>query len=299
MKQVLFFIFCTLILTSCVSKKKHKAEVQLLKRVHQDTLTTVSNRLKRQVRLTQDTVSMLRLDLAERKGENNVLNTLRGELAAQIKELESQIETLSNNSQSNQSNLNNTLAKKEKEIAALQLQLKTIDNTLTKRQEAFKKIASDFLYTFQEMPFSEFDLQTTDQGLRITFPKEVFFRKGTTSSIQKKGISVMEKSAEVLNRYPQMQLTVVGHTNNSTKGQGGISNNWSLSALQAAEIVYLFADEYNVITSQLTASGKGEFQPKASNETTEGKAANDRIEWIIRQQDEDLEREIRKVLGGN
>jgi chemotaxis protein MotB len=297
MKQLVLFILFSLVLTSCVSKKKHKAEVQLLKRVHQDTLTTVSNGLKRQVRLAQDTVSMLRLNLAERKGENNVLNTLRGELASQIKNLEFQIETLSQNSQSNQSNLNITLTKKEKEIAALQGQLQAIEKALTQRQEAFKKIASDLLYTFQEMPFSEFDLQTTDQGLRISFPKEVFFRKGATGAIQKKGLSVMEKSAAVLNRYPLMQLTVVGHTNNSTKGQGSISNNWSLSALQAAEMVYLFSDEYNVSTSQLTACGKGEFQPKASNETAEGKAANDRIEWIIRQQDEDLEREIRKVLG--
>jgi chemotaxis protein MotB len=66
--------------------------------------------------------------------------------------------------------------------------------------------------------------------------------------------------------------------------------------MQAATIVHVFADEYDINTSQLTASGKGEFEPKASNETEEGKATNDRMEWIISQRDSDMERAIRKVL---
>lgn len=270
--------------------------MQLLKRMHQDTLSTVSNDLKRQVRHAKDTVTMLRLNLAERKGENNVLNTLRGELATQIEKLELQIETLSNKSQNNQSSLNNTLSEKEDEIKALQLQLKDIEKSLDSRQEAFKKLSGDLLYAFQEMPFSDFDAITTDQGLKISFPKSVFFKRGYTSSIQKKGLEVMEVAAAVISRYPIMQLSVVGHTNNNPTGSKSIKDNWSISALQAATIVNTLVDSYDVNTSQLTASGKGEFEPKASNETKEGKDLNDRIEWRISQRDEDLERSIRKVL---
>jgi len=239
---------------------------------------------------------MLRLDLAERKGENNVLNTLRGELSTQIQELELQIETLSNNSQSSQSSLNNTLTKKSEEISALKLQLKQVEKVMDERQNAFKKLSGDLLYAFQEMPFEQFDAQTTDKGLIVSFPKTVFFKKGNTNRIQKKGLLVMETAAAVFSKYPVMQIAIIGHTNNNPTGRKSINNNWTLSAMQAATIVHVFADEYDVNTSQLTAAGKGEFEPKASNETAEGKKLNDRIEWIISQRDSDMERGIRKVL---
>lgn len=296
MKQALFILSLCFLFTSCVSKKKHLADMQSLKRHSQDTLSTVSNNLMRQIRHARDTVNMLRLDLAERKGENNVLNRLRGELSTQIQELELQIETMSSNSQSNQSSLNNTLAKKSKEISALKLQLKEVEKVMDERQNAFKKLSGDLRYAFQEMPFDQLEAQTTDNGLIVSFPKSVFFKKGNTSRIQKQGLAVMETAAAVFSRYPVMQIAIIGHTNNNPTGRKSISNNWSLSAMQAATIVNVFADEYDVNTSQLTASGKGEFEPKASNETAEGKKLNDRIEWIISQRDSDLERGIRKVL---
>ncbi|MFT4668061.1 MAG: chemotaxis protein MotB [Polaribacter sp.] len=296
MKHILFFLSLCFILTSCLSKKKHLAEVQLLKRYSQDTLSTVSNNLKRQIRYARDTVSLLQLDLAERKGENNVLNTLRGELSTQIQRLELQIETQSNTSQNSQSNLNSTLTKRSAEVSALKLQLKQVEKVMDERQDAFKKLSVDLLFAFQEMPFSQFDAKTTDKGLIVSFPKAVFFKKGNTKKIQKKGLTLMETAATVFSRYPVMQISIIGHTNNNPTGRKSVNNNWTLSAMQAATIVHVFADEYDINTSQLTASGKGEFEPKASNETEEGKATNDRMEWIISQRDSDMERAIRKVL---
>ncbi|MFK7810706.1 MAG: OmpA family protein [Saprospiraceae bacterium] len=296
MKRLIFFFALCVIFSSCVSKKKHLAKIQSLNRIHQDTFSTVTNDLKRQLRYSRDTVSDLRLDLAERKGENNILNLLRSELSTQIEGLEAQIETLSNNSQSNRTSLNNTLTKKEKQISDLKAQLKSIESAMDKRQEDFKKLSADMLFAFQEMEFEDFEATTSDEGLKVIFPKAVFFRKGYTNSIQKKGLSVMEVAAKVFSRYPLMQMNVVGHTNNKQPGSKRVSNNWSLSAMQAATIVDTFTEEYDINTSQLTASGKGEFAPKSSNATKEGQEMNDRIEWVISQRDADLERSIRKIL---
>lgn len=297
MKNICFFLILSFLLTSCVGKKKHLTAIQLLKREHQDTLTTVTNLLKKQLRYSQDSISSLQLNLAERKGENNVLNTLRGELSKQIEDLELQIESLSTSSQSSQTSLSNTLSKKEAHISTLKLQLKQVEDVLNQRQKAFKKLSADLLFAFQEMPFDKFELTTTEEGLKITFPKSVFFRKASTSKIEKQGLAVMESASSVLSRYPVMQIAVVGHTNNNPTGRSSIRDNWSLSALQAATIVNMLAKEYDVNTSQLTACGKGEFEPKTSNETKEGKALNDRIEWVISQRNAELERDVRKVLG--
>ena len=88
MKKLFLFIGLSFLLTACIGKKKHLEAIQTLKRGHQDTLTTVTNNLKKKLRHAQDSITSLQLNLAVRKGENNILNTLRGELSNQIKQLE-------------------------------------------------------------------------------------------------------------------------------------------------------------------------------------------------------------------
>ncbi len=296
MKEFLFFFSFSVLFISCVGKKKHLETVQTLKRTHQDSLTTVTNRLKRQLRLSQDSVYSLELQLAERKGENNILSNLRQELLTEIERLESQVENLSVSSQSNQTDLNNILSNKENQIKSLKIQLQHIEAVLDGRQEAFKQLSSDLHFAFQEISFNDFELITNSQGLEITFPKSIFFRKGSTSRVEKKGHSVMEATSKVFSRYPVMQIAVTGHTDNSPTGRKSITNNWVLSALQAATIVNILGEDYDVNTSQMTASGKGEYEPKTSNATPQGKTLNKRIEWVISQRNVELEREIRKIL---
>ncbi|HHS96051.1 MAG TPA: hypothetical protein ENJ45_05620 [Phaeodactylibacter sp.] len=297
MKQLTFFAFISLLMTACVSKKKHQQAIQSLQRHHQDTLTTLSNSLKRQLRYAKDSISTLRLNLAERKGENNVLNTLRGELQQQIEQLELQIESLSSHSQSSQNQLNQVLQQKDKEIARLKGHMKAVEKILNARQAAYKKIAGDLLFALQEIPFEDFETQTSNEGLKVIFPKKVFFNKGTTGRINKDGLKIMEAAAAVFNRYPIMDIYIVGHSSNEPTGRKSIKNNWALTAFQAATIVHTFADEYDLSTSQLTACGKGEFEPRSSNDTPQGKALNNRIEWKIVQRDADLVRAIKKELG--
>ena len=55
-------------------------------------------------------------------------------------------------------------------------------------------------------------------------------------------------------------------------------------------------DDYDMNPSQLLLASKGEFSPRASNETETGKNQNQRIEFVVAPQAEELERAIRKVI---
>ena len=57
--------------------------------------------------------------------------------------------------------------------------------------------------------------------------------------------------------------------------------------------------DYDINASQLSAIGKGEFEPRISNSTKEEKTMNRRIEFVIFQPTEDLGKEIRKILKEN
>lgn len=51
--------------------------------------------------------------------------------------------------------------------------------------------------------------------------------------------------------------------------------------VRATSIVRILTEEYKISPFRVTASGKGEFMPKASNDTAEGRAKNRRTEIIL------------------
>ena len=58
-------------------------------------------------------------------------------------------------------------------------------------------------------------------------------------------------------------------------------DNWDLSVARATSIVRILAADYKIAPTRMTASGKGEFFPKADNSSTEGRAKNRRTEIIL------------------
>jgi outer membrane protein OmpA-like peptidoglycan-associated protein len=86
----------------------------------------------------------------------------------------------------------------------------------------------------------------------------------------------LEKLKTTLLKYPETNITVIGHTD--SKGSDGYNQTLSESR---AEAVTLFIAHSGISSSRLTAVGKGELDPIATNETTEGSAANRRVEFVI------------------
>ena len=58
-------------------------------------------------------------------------------------------------------------------------------------------------------------------------------------------------------------------------------DNWDLSVARSISIVRILTDDYKIAPLRLTASGKGEFTPRTSNATAEGRALNRRTEIIL------------------
>ena len=59
------------------------------------------------------------------------------------------------------------------------------------------------------------------------------------------------------------------------------ADNWDLSVARATSMVRLLQDDHSINPQRLTAAGKGEYEPKASNDTAEGRAKNRRTEIIL------------------
>lgn len=121
------------------------------------------------------------------------------------------------------------------------------------------------------------DIQITNTGDRliVTMPQDILF--ATDSAAVNGGLrSDLLKVASSLQDYPDSNVQVIGHTDNT----GSASYNQDLSVRRANAVADVLMDG-GVAFGRINAFGRGEDQPVASNLTEEGKAQNRRVEIVI------------------
>lgn len=97
-----------------------------------------------------------------------------------------------------------------------------------------------------------------------------------SSSIKSESFNILRQIGQIMERYPDFDLTIEGHTDN----QGSADDNLRLSQ-QRARACYTFLLNSGVEASRMTHTGYGEARPIASNETISGRTLNRRVEFAL------------------
>lgn len=110
--------------------------------------------------------------------------------------------------------------------------------------------------------------------------------KSDSYEINDRAEQTLSKIAKIIMDYKDYDVLIEGNTDNvpintSSKLMQNIRNNWDLSALRASSVVQYLIDHFGVAPNRLTAGGRGEFNPIASNDTEIGKQRNRRTQIII------------------
>ncbi|MBK0383759.1 OmpA family protein [Pedobacter sp. SD-b] len=113
------------------------------------------------------------------------------------------------------------------------------------------------------------------EGIIVKFDSGLLFEfgKASLSADAKQNINNLASS---LNKYPNTNILVVGHTDNV----GSDPFNMKLSEERAASVKN-YAMSQGVDANRLKTEGKGETEPIASNDTDAGRAQNRRVEIVI------------------
>ncbi len=101
-------------------------------------------------------------------------------------------------------------------------------------------------------------------------------------SVASNGKQALKQLGNVLATNPEIAVLIEGHTDSDPYiGNDNLSGNWDLSTKRATEIVKLLLKNNSIKAENLTAAGRGQHQPLATNKTAVGKAKNRRIEVIL------------------
>ncbi|RKZ78891.1 MAG: flagellar motor protein MotB [Gammaproteobacteria bacterium] len=115
-----------------------------------------------------------------------------------------------------------------------------------------------------------------DETLKIDISSEISFDFGS-AALKPAFMPTLEKVADILARYPKTVIHVVGHTDSV----GSESYNMELSRHRAQSVVNYFVLQ-DIAQSRLVAVGRGESEPRASNDTDEGRQLNRRVEIYVK-----------------
>jgi chemotaxis protein MotB len=105
--------------------------------------------------------------------------------------------------------------------------------------------------------------------------------KSGSYEINSRAAETLSKIAKIIKDYKDYDVLIEGNTDNVPISKPNIRNNWDLSALRASSVVQALQNDYGVDPKRLTAGGRGEYNPIASNDTATGKQRNRRTQIII------------------
>jgi chemotaxis protein MotB len=184
--------------------------------------------------------------------------------------------------------LSNSLAEREKKVKELEQILANKDKAV---QDLKNKI-SNALLNFKE---NDISVKIKNGKVYVSLAEQLLFGSGSVQ-IDSKGVAALQQLAKAIKDQKDINIMVEGHTDNVpiSKKSTYMNDNWDLSVMRATSITRILT-KAGVSTEQITASGRSEYVPLASNDSPQNRQKNRRTEIIITP---NLD-ELFKILGSN
>ncbi|MBC8511279.1 MAG: OmpA family protein [Cryomorphaceae bacterium] len=192
-------------------------------------------------------------------------------------------------------NLSNSLGVKEEELKLAEQELSARSIRVTELETIINR--KDSIVTALKKSISKALIGLEGEGLTIeqrngkvyiSLEEDLLFASGKYI-VNSGGVTALNKLATVLSTQTDLEILVEGHTDNiPLSGNGLVKDNWDLSVMRATNVVKVLTKNPSLNPLQLTAAGRAEFVPIASNETKQGRSSNRRIEMILSPNLDDL-----------
>jgi chemotaxis protein MotB len=271
LKQIAFLGFSTIVLLSCASSKKLKQSQKKAKEYEmkaaecdsvQHLLKLDNAKLKQghdadlaRIKTLEDQVDFLKTNNSQVLGDLKDLSVISGSQAESIKKSLDNIGV----KDSYIKNLQSALNKKDSMNMALVINLKSAVGNLNDK---------------------DINIKVEKGVVYVDISDKMLFNSGSYD-VTEHAKEVLGKVAKVLINQPNIEFMVEGHTDDVAYSHGVLDDNWDLSVKRATSVVRILQNTYHVPPEKMTAAGRSEYVPVASNNSKAGRAANRRTRIVI------------------
>lgn len=294
-------------LISCVSQERYNTS-QELQAQYYDEARECADSLNKAGKRIKDLEERVRvLSAQKQKVEEDTLRL--------VEELERVQESCSAMQQKNQELLEKLkTSKSAEEVAALMKEIQGLQDELVSREDALFKAERKLKDQQKELEIqnarvteltamldsTENQMEnlktvlknalTNYEGLAVSskngkiyvsLDEKLLFRSGRWD-VDSRGAAAIRELSEVLASQPGLNITIEGHTDDVPyNGGSSISDNWDLSAKRATAITRILLENKGIDPSRVSASGRSQYCPVDSANTSEARAKNRRSEIIL------------------
>jgi chemotaxis protein MotB len=269
MKKISMLLVATILLSSCVSKKKYMAleqengeiKSQLTKtQVEKEDLENKFAKIQERVDRYNEKISSLSEDVEGLKIENDVKLDVNKDGTVMSNESKRKLLATLENVDSEKLAEAKTL--KDSMNLAIQYNLeKTMNSSDLDEDE-------------------DIAVNINETVVMISISDKMLFNTGSYR-ISNKADNILKKLADVINSEESIDVMVEGHTDSRSINTEKIKDNWDLSVLRATSVVRKLQHKYNVDPVKLIASGRSSYQPLVDNNTRENRSKNRRTRIIL------------------
>jgi len=276
-------------MSSCVSKKK-MAEMQLtqdqLKRDHDNTLIEYDLYRKQ---CEEDKLALrnkendsgtknkyLQESIAEKEQQNKDLRT---ELEYQKKTATNLLDRLSDLSivsKEGAASIKNSLETLNRQSGYIQ----DLTGTIQRKDSVNLSLVMNLKRSLSDINDQDVNVEVKKGVVYVSLSDKLLYNSGS-SAVKSSAEVVLSKIAKVVNDHKNLDILIEGHTDNIPISNSCVSDNWDLSVKRATSVARILQQKYAVDPSRITAGGRSEFSPKASNDNSFNRSINRRTEIII------------------
>lgn len=303
-KNLILLSLSVLMFSSCVSKKIYtdlENRYAALKKENRE-LSDEKATLSRSLANAHNELATLQRNydnlLATRDRLQDELNTTRSSLdnlQASYEALEKNSSSaLEQNAQRNRELLAQLEAKEQalaaenarlealrKDMESRSQRIAELENIISAKDAAMNRLKNAISEALTNFEGKGLTVEQRDGKVYVSMENKLLFESGSWA-VGKTGKEAINQLGTVLAQNPDIAVLIEGHTDNVPyTGSGQLSGNWDLSTKRATAIVEILMQNPSINPENLTAAGRGEFAPLASNATADGKAKNRRIEIIL------------------
>ena len=230
-----------------------------------------------------ETTKELGMSYQEAKEQLAAANARVSSLQEQLEQSKAAYELLQQSLDKSLVNTNQTNVSIEKlvdQINESNQYIRHLTNLKSKSDSLNLALTNKLTRSLSKEELKDVDVQVLKGVVYISLADNMLYKSGSYE-ISDRAAETLSKIAKIINDYEDYDVLIEGNTDNVPILRENIRNNWDLSCLRASSVVQALQNNYGVNPKRLTAGGRGEYNPVATNNTAAGKQRNRRTQIII------------------